>query len=363
MTARPLAALFLCLGVAPAVAQEVPKEKPATPPAALVKVGSPVDEAVYGSVQNAALKLQRQAEEAGVRGVLVLELTPGSSRFGIVRDLAVFLTGPELADVRTVAWVPESVDGNNAILALACEEIVMHPDAELGDLGRGRALEKADADYVIGLAEERHNRFVSPALVRGAGGPGAGRVEGDAGWGRRRGDPPRHPRRTEDDPRNGPRRRAGRTDQGGGRPRPLQRGAGAGPGDPRRRHRPDAGGGGGAVRTAHAPHRRRGRGGAAGRLHRSPRGDRADHRRVRQAPDRPQRRGRGEPDRVRADQPRRLAGDGAGPGHADRGSVRPQRAHRRLRPAGGVRNRGDGRAGLRRALHGAGRPHRPGPAR
>ncbi|MEM9704419.1 MAG: hypothetical protein AAF907_18400, partial [Planctomycetota bacterium] len=109
-------------------------------PATLVKVGSPVDEAVVGTVQNAALKLKRQSEDAGVRGVLVLELTPGSSRFGPVRDLAQFLTSSDLSDVRTVAWAPESLDGNNAIVALACEEIVLHPDAEFGDLGRGRAL-------------------------------------------------------------------------------------------------------------------------------------------------------------------------------------------------------------------------------
>ncbi len=140
-------------------------------PAMLVKVGSPVDEAVVGTVRNAGLKLQRQAGEAGVRAVLVLELTPGSSRFGQVRDLAQFLTSAELADVRTVAWVPESVDGNNAVVALACEEIVLHPDAELGDLGRGRALDEADLVFVLGLAGKRHNRFVSPALVRGLADP------------------------------------------------------------------------------------------------------------------------------------------------------------------------------------------------
>ena len=167
MTARLLAAALALIGGASAHARV---EAPQTP-AVLVKVGSPVDEAVVGTVQNAALKLQRQAEETGTRAILVLELTPGSSRFGPVRDLAQFLTSAELADVRTVAWVPESVDGNNAVVALACEEIVLHPDAELGDLGRGRALDKADEAFVLALAEKRHNRFVSPALVRGLADP------------------------------------------------------------------------------------------------------------------------------------------------------------------------------------------------
>ena len=179
MTAR-LATLLLAAAAVPLAAQE---DAPAEVPAILVKVGSPVDEAVVGTVQNAALQLQRSSEEAGARGVLVLELTPGSSRFGPVRDLAQFLTSADLSDVRTVAWVPETVDGNNAVLALACEEIVLHPDAELGDLGRGRALDPADEAFVVSLAEKRHNRFVSPDLVRALSDPGQGLVKVTLGSG------------------------------------------------------------------------------------------------------------------------------------------------------------------------------------
>ena len=173
MRFSPLRCSPLLLLAAAANAQE-PAADPAAapePPAVLVKVGSPVDEAVVGSVQNAALALQRESEAAGVRGVLVLELTPGSSRFGPVRDLAQFLTSADLSDVRTVAWVPETVDGNNAVVALACEEIVMHPDADLGDLGRGGPLEEADSQFVLTLVGRRHNRFVSPALARGLADP------------------------------------------------------------------------------------------------------------------------------------------------------------------------------------------------
>ena len=148
-----------------------PADDPPETPAVLVKVGSPVDEAVVGGVQNAALALQRRSEEAGVRGLLVLELTPGSSRFGPVRDLAQFLTSADLSDVRTVAWAPESVDGNNAVVALACEEIVLHPDAELGDLGRGGPLEEADLQFVLTLVGRRHNRNVNAALARGLADP------------------------------------------------------------------------------------------------------------------------------------------------------------------------------------------------
>ena len=167
----------------PLAAQEDGEADGAATPAALVKVGSPVDETVVGAVENEALKLQRDAEEAGTRAVLVLQITPGSSRFGPVRDLAQFLTSARLSDVRTVAWVPESVDGHNAIVALACEEIVMHPDAELGDLGRGDALERADEAFVVALAEKRHNRFLSAALVRGLADPGVAVLKATLGDG------------------------------------------------------------------------------------------------------------------------------------------------------------------------------------
>ena len=165
----PLAAV---VAAAPAaVGRDVADAPPAGAPAVLVKAGGAVDEAVVGRVQNAALAVQRDAERAGQRGVFVLELTPGTSRFGPVRDLAQFLTSADLSDVRTVAWVPETVDGNNAILALACEEIVLHPDAELGDLGRGAPLDAADTQFVLTLAGRRHNRMVSPALARGLADP------------------------------------------------------------------------------------------------------------------------------------------------------------------------------------------------
>ncbi|MDQ3332418.1 MAG: hypothetical protein M3552_17515, partial [Planctomycetota bacterium] len=69
--------------------------------------------------------------------------------------------------VRTVAWVPETVDGNNTIVALACNEIVLHPDAELGDIGRGQAVDAADASFVLDLVDKRHNPKVNAAIARG----------------------------------------------------------------------------------------------------------------------------------------------------------------------------------------------------
>jgi membrane-bound serine protease (ClpP class) len=152
-------------GAAKAAAGEEPQ--PNLPLARYLTLTSPVDDVLFGRVQNAALTLQSQARAQHRRAILVLEITPGSSPFYQVYGLATFLTSIDIADVKTVAWVPETVTGNNVILALACNEILMHPDAELGDIGRGKPLNRDEQHDVVRLVEKRHNPRVAQALVLG----------------------------------------------------------------------------------------------------------------------------------------------------------------------------------------------------
>jgi membrane-bound serine protease (ClpP class) len=147
-----------------AAGEELPSNVPL---ARYVTLTSPVDDVVFGRVQNTALTLQSQARTQQRRAILVLEITPGSSPFHQVYGLATFLTSVDIADVKTVAWVPETVTGNNVILALACNEILMHPDAELGDIGRGKPLDRDEQHDVVRLVEKRHNPRISTALVQG----------------------------------------------------------------------------------------------------------------------------------------------------------------------------------------------------
>ena len=128
---------------------------------------SPVDDLVFGRVKNAVLNLESQAQQQHRRAVLILEVTHGSSPFYQVYGLAKFLTSAEIADVKTVAWVPETVTGNNVVVALACNEIVMHPDAELGDIGLGKSLDRDEQQETLRLIEKRHNPRLSTALVLG----------------------------------------------------------------------------------------------------------------------------------------------------------------------------------------------------
>ncbi|MBA3314096.1 MAG: hypothetical protein H0T47_12525 [Planctomycetaceae bacterium] len=159
-----IAVLWFVSGVA--LGQDAP-EKASPPPAKVVALSSPIDDGGAGRVQNVALQLQAAAVKADRQAVLVLEIPAGSSKFGAVRDLAQFLTSAQISRVRTVAWVPETVDGNNTIVALACNEIVLHPDAELGDIGRGQAVDAADASFVLDLVDKRHNPKVNAAIARG----------------------------------------------------------------------------------------------------------------------------------------------------------------------------------------------------
>jgi membrane-bound serine protease (ClpP class) len=143
-----------------------------SPLAVYVTVGSPLSDATQARVLNAARKVQQQAEQESRPAILILEITPGTSRFGSVSDLAKELTSNKFASLRTIAWIPEPkdkkrLDGYHVILALACKEIVMSPDAELGDIGRGKALDPEEQQFVFSLVEKRLNPKLSSALVAG----------------------------------------------------------------------------------------------------------------------------------------------------------------------------------------------------
>jgi len=83
-------------------------------------------------------QLDRLESRPGRRGLLVLQFVSdrttelAGSDFGRSLELARFLTDPRLAGVKTVAFLPEGAGGHAVLVALACEEIVMAPDAVLG---------------------------------------------------------------------------------------------------------------------------------------------------------------------------------------------------------------------------------------
>src|SRR5215213_5160224 len=132
-------------------APAAPNENAAAPTglAALVRVNLPLtsgaDAPLKLTLTRARDQLVSQARQRGDgrRPVLVLRIAPSSnaegagagSQFETVLSLARFLTSREMADVKTVAWIPRSIRGHGVLAAIACEEIVMAADAEIGEAG------------------------------------------------------------------------------------------------------------------------------------------------------------------------------------------------------------------------------------
>jgi len=133
--------------------------------ARFIRLNSPLGDQGAGVVRSTALKLKEIARTEERETFLIIEISPGISEFHHAYALAELLTSETLNGVRTVAWVPESVTGNNALVALACNEIVMHPDAELGDIGRGKAVSNDQQTIVKGIIAKRRNARVNGALV------------------------------------------------------------------------------------------------------------------------------------------------------------------------------------------------------
>ena len=54
------------------------------------------------------------------------------SNFAESYQLASYLTGSGLNDLRLIAYLPKSVSGHAVLPVIACEQIIMHPEAQLG---------------------------------------------------------------------------------------------------------------------------------------------------------------------------------------------------------------------------------------
>lgn len=129
-------------------------------------VGAELGPSQLGRLRNTALSLQRLAAAAGDSSTrLVLEIQPGPATLEQTLELAEWLASSDVRDVQTIAWVPESLTGPRAVIALACREIVLHPDAQLGDLAGGGVVAPQLRTRIDQLAARRTNPRVSPAVV------------------------------------------------------------------------------------------------------------------------------------------------------------------------------------------------------
>ncbi|TWT88744.1 hypothetical protein Mal64_22320 [Pseudobythopirellula maris] len=186
LTPSLLLALLLWGGLASgrATAQDAAEPpvagQPATLPARVVRVALPIvgndDRTLQGRLQRAVTQLTESPSVDGRRPVLVVELRPteaGEGRgagtaFERAVSIARFLVSDELAAVRTVAYIPQSLEGHGVLVALACEEIAIDPTAEFGRAGAdedpAKPIEPGVAALYRQISEQRRTAPVALAL-------------------------------------------------------------------------------------------------------------------------------------------------------------------------------------------------------
>ena len=128
-----------------------------------MKLRLPIDGQTLGRVRRFVIEAQDRASKAGRQPVLIfeLEVLPNQSEFGrgtefgAAYQLAGFLSGPKLGEAVTVAYIPRSIQGHAVLVALACDEITMAPDARIGSAGIDEA---ALTDTICFAYEEIANR-------------------------------------------------------------------------------------------------------------------------------------------------------------------------------------------------------------
>lgn len=123
--------------------------EPAAPPVPenhwgrLIPVPLPITGTTTEQVRRAVHKVLEQAQAAHVQPYIILEFrVPAGqeefgrgSEFGPSYELANFLSQDQLNQAKTVAFLPRSIQGHAVLVALACDEIIMAPEAEIGKAG------------------------------------------------------------------------------------------------------------------------------------------------------------------------------------------------------------------------------------
>ncbi|MCS6849570.1 MAG: hypothetical protein NZ700_00195 [Gemmataceae bacterium] len=102
-----------------------------------ITVPNPITSDVMNRIKEKTERARRRADRRITR--IVYDFNPdnspsGSSQYGPCRDLAQYLMG--LHDIRTIAFVRNEVTRHTVLPVLACQELVMAPDAKLGDVLR-----------------------------------------------------------------------------------------------------------------------------------------------------------------------------------------------------------------------------------
>lgn len=136
--------MIALLAVGSSLAQEEESPAPSAEggrAAYLIRVPLPIDGQIDADVRQAVRRALDDASRRKAQPTVVLDFRVAKnqdefgrgSQFGPTYELADFLASPETAAARVVAFVPQSIAGHAVLAVLAADEIVMAPDAALGD--------------------------------------------------------------------------------------------------------------------------------------------------------------------------------------------------------------------------------------
>jgi membrane-bound ClpP family serine protease len=138
----------------------------------LIRIPMPITGSADTQVKRAVQKALAEMPKGEPRGVLVFEFSGShnqvgqGSDFGRALALARYLSSLEVSPVKTVAYIPKAVKGHAVLVAMACEEIIMAPDAQIGEAGLDEPAEEAiGATVRTGYQEIANRRLTIPGQV------------------------------------------------------------------------------------------------------------------------------------------------------------------------------------------------------
>jgi membrane-bound serine protease (ClpP class) len=122
-----------------------------------IRLSLPITDQTANRIKRFVSGAMEKAAVQNIKPYLVFEfyIPPGQenfargSNFGTCYELANYLTGSDMNAVKTVAYLPQSIEGHAVLVVLACDDIIMAPDATIGPAGvdNGQISETIRAAY------------------------------------------------------------------------------------------------------------------------------------------------------------------------------------------------------------------------
>ncbi len=148
----------------------------------VIRVGAPITDSTIRRVRRQVETFLRRAKQNNEWPVLLFDLAGDQpSEFGQALDLARYLSSGQLSGATTAAYVRGKLSGHAVLVAIACEEIIMHEEAELGEGAGASGVEPLMRAGYREIAERRGSVPAALALLLLDGTTAVVRVETEAG--------------------------------------------------------------------------------------------------------------------------------------------------------------------------------------